>query len=148
MSEHHNEAEQDEVVRRIAKEKLGIETLVTRNSDSLDFHDCSVWRIEAALKAAYVAGYSARPHASEACPDLEPSDTGVTEEPKDMDEQIADMEIVVLDGVANLGIELLIAALRDACGVAAEVAEGAEDWTGLSMALHYRKGLTDLLGEE
>jgi len=40
----------------IAKTSLGLETLDKRNSDSLDFHDLSVWRIEAALEAAFRAG--------------------------------------------------------------------------------------------
>lgn len=40
----------------IAKEHLRIETLETRLSDSLDFHDVSVWGIRHALEAAYEAG--------------------------------------------------------------------------------------------
>jgi len=33
-----------------------IETLETRNSDGLDFHDVAVWAIRSALEAAYEAG--------------------------------------------------------------------------------------------
>ena len=44
---------------RIAKEHLDIETLATRMSDSLDFHDVSVWDVKAALEAAYQAGREA-----------------------------------------------------------------------------------------
>ena len=33
-----------------------IETLETRNSDGLDFHDVAVWAIRDALEAAYEAG--------------------------------------------------------------------------------------------
>lgn len=44
---------------RIALEQLGIETLVTRKSDSLDFHDLAVWSIERALQAAFEAGKAA-----------------------------------------------------------------------------------------
>ena len=33
-----------------------IETLDTRNSDRLDFHDVAVWAMRAALEAAYEAG--------------------------------------------------------------------------------------------
>ena len=44
---------------RIANTHLGSETLETRKSDSLDFHDCSVWGIRAALEAAYNAGLAA-----------------------------------------------------------------------------------------
>ena len=40
----------------IASSFLQLETLATRNSDSLDFHDLAVWQIKAALEAAYEAG--------------------------------------------------------------------------------------------
>ena len=43
----------------IAKEHLFIETLEERKSDSLDFHEVSVWGIQAALEAAYAAGLAA-----------------------------------------------------------------------------------------
>ena len=33
-----------------------VETLDTRNSDRLDFHDVAVWAMRAALEAAYEAG--------------------------------------------------------------------------------------------
>ena len=36
-----------------------IETLETRNSDGLDFHDVAVWSIRAALEAAFAAGQAA-----------------------------------------------------------------------------------------
>ena len=36
-----------------------IETLETRNSDRLDFHDVAVWAIRAALEAAHAAGVAA-----------------------------------------------------------------------------------------
>jgi len=35
---------------------LFVQTLQTQHSDRLDFHDVSVWAIEAALQAAYQAG--------------------------------------------------------------------------------------------
>jgi len=42
---------------RIAQEHFhGLETLETRRSDALDFHDTAVWAIKAALEAAYRAG--------------------------------------------------------------------------------------------
>jgi hypothetical protein len=44
------------ILEMIAREHLNIETLKTRNSDSLDFHDCSVWGIKNALQAAYDLG--------------------------------------------------------------------------------------------
>ncbi|MBN3760922.1 hypothetical protein [Burkholderia sp. Ac-20365] len=40
----------------IAARVLGVNTLETRNSDSLDFHDTAVWAIKEALEAAYLAG--------------------------------------------------------------------------------------------
>ena len=36
-----------------------IDTLETRKSDSLDFHDVSVWGVKEALIAAYQAGLAA-----------------------------------------------------------------------------------------
>ena len=47
----------NDTLLQIAKEKLSIETLDTRKSDSLDFHDIAVWQIKAALEAAFNAGY-------------------------------------------------------------------------------------------
>jgi hypothetical protein len=44
---------------KIAREHLMIETLETRNRDSLDFHDVSVRGVERALRAAYDAGRAA-----------------------------------------------------------------------------------------
>ena len=44
------------VLTLIAQKHLGIETLQTRNSDRLDFHDTAVWCIRDALEAAFKAG--------------------------------------------------------------------------------------------
>ena len=44
------------IIAQIAAEKLGLETLETRDSDDLDFSDQAVWMLEAALKAAFEAG--------------------------------------------------------------------------------------------
>ena len=46
----------DQLLIEIAKKHLSIETLETRNSDSLDFHDVAVWAIKDALQEAYEAG--------------------------------------------------------------------------------------------
>ncbi|MCP9851043.1 DUF6900 domain-containing protein [Cyanobium sp. Morenito 9A2] len=46
-------------VRAIALTTLGLETLATRNRDSLDFSNQSVWAIEKALLDAYAEGISA-----------------------------------------------------------------------------------------
>ena len=46
----------DQLLTHIARDHLFIETLETRRSDSLDFHDVAVWCIRDALKAAFNAG--------------------------------------------------------------------------------------------
>ena len=43
-------------LEEIAKKVLRIETLQTRNSDSLDFYDLAVWKVAEALALAYQAG--------------------------------------------------------------------------------------------
>ena len=50
----------DALLLEIARKHFSnIETLETRNSDGLDFHDVAVWAIRAALEAAYTAGFAA-----------------------------------------------------------------------------------------
>ena len=51
-----NSSDPTEVLAAIAKEHLFIDTLETRRSDSLDFHDVAVWAVKAALQAAFDAG--------------------------------------------------------------------------------------------
>ena len=55
-----NPADLDAVLGAIASKHLFVETLATRNSDSLDFHDVNVAGLKAALAAAYAAGQAAR----------------------------------------------------------------------------------------
>jgi hypothetical protein len=50
------QASADACLADIARTTLGLETLETRRSDSLDFHDLAVWQIKQALQAAYEAG--------------------------------------------------------------------------------------------
>ena len=45
-----------QTIQKIARDKLGIQTLEERKRDSLDFHELSVALIAAALEAAYDAG--------------------------------------------------------------------------------------------
>ncbi|ABK43763.1 conserved hypothetical protein [Magnetococcus marinus MC-1] len=45
-----------EIFSKIALDHLFIDTLETRNADSLDFHNVSVWGVQSALEAAYQAG--------------------------------------------------------------------------------------------
>ena len=49
----------NKIIADIASQQLRIETLETRNSDSLDFHDVSVWGLRTALLCAYEAGRKA-----------------------------------------------------------------------------------------
>jgi hypothetical protein len=59
---------------RISHEILDLDTLATRNSDALDFHDLAVWNIKAALEAAYAAGEAAgRKHTERARPKKQPA---------------------------------------------------------------------------
>ena len=46
----------DKLLTKIATEHLGISTLKTRKSDSLDFHNVAVWQVRHALEAAYNSG--------------------------------------------------------------------------------------------
>lgn len=54
-----NSAVNKEQITEIAKKHLGIQTLECRKSDSLDFHEVSVWSVQAALEAAFAAGQNA-----------------------------------------------------------------------------------------
>lgn len=56
----------NDVLTQIAQSTLHLETLETRNSDSLDFHDLSVGGVRAALEAAFLAGQQAAGAAREA----------------------------------------------------------------------------------
>ena len=53
------QAYKDAMVNEIAQRILNIDTLQTRKSDSLDFHDVAVWSIKEALEAAFEAGRKA-----------------------------------------------------------------------------------------
>jgi hypothetical protein len=50
------EAARDALLLEIAERHLFLETLETRMSDSLDFHDHAVWAVRSALEAAFEAG--------------------------------------------------------------------------------------------
>lgn len=50
----------DDMATKIAKQYLDIDTLQTLNSDSLDFHEVSVWGLRKALEAAFEAGKKAK----------------------------------------------------------------------------------------
>ena len=49
----------DRQLQQIARAHLFIDTLETRNSDRMDFHEVSVWGVKSALMAAYQAGRQA-----------------------------------------------------------------------------------------
>jgi hypothetical protein len=61
LAEAANNRAPGTVLAQIARQHLGIRNLKAQNSDSLDFHDVSVWGVEAALKAAFKAGQAAAP---------------------------------------------------------------------------------------
>ena len=46
----------DALILEIAERHLSVETLETRNADSLDFHAVAVWAIRDALEEAFEAG--------------------------------------------------------------------------------------------
>ncbi len=46
----------DTILEGIARNILFIETLKTRRSDELDFHEVSVWSLREALRVAYEMG--------------------------------------------------------------------------------------------
>ena len=52
-------APSEALLLEIAINHFFVETLETRNSDSLDFHEVSVWAIRSALEAAFAAGQQA-----------------------------------------------------------------------------------------
>lgn len=47
-------------INKVAREELGLETLDTRMSNHLDFHDLAVWQIRKAMLKAYEAGMARR----------------------------------------------------------------------------------------
>ena len=57
QADHNTPAQWDLTRANIARVHLHLETLETRSSDSLDFHDLSVWDLRAALDAAHAAGF-------------------------------------------------------------------------------------------
>jgi hypothetical protein len=59
MTTKTNQTAPADLLAGIAHKHLFIETLEERKSDSLDFHEVSVWGVQAALEAAYAAGLAA-----------------------------------------------------------------------------------------
>ena len=51
-----NAKQRHNLLTQIAQQHLKVETLETRHSDSLDFHDVAIWQIQEALEAAFEAG--------------------------------------------------------------------------------------------
>ena len=52
----HDTAARDALILDIAERHLFLDTLETRKSDSLDFHEHAVWAVRSALEAAFEAG--------------------------------------------------------------------------------------------
>jgi len=59
------QGEAQATLEEIARKHLGIETLATRKSDSLDFHEVAVWSLKDALEAAFRAGRTTGPPAED-----------------------------------------------------------------------------------
>ncbi len=55
---NHDELIEARIADIAATRLVGVETLETRNSDRLDFHEVSVATLRQALRAAYLAGHS------------------------------------------------------------------------------------------
>ncbi|SLN77985.1 DUF6900 domain-containing protein [Roseisalinus antarcticus] len=55
--------DRDALLLEIAERHLFLDTLETRNADSLDFHEHAVWAIRSALEAAFDAGRCASTNA-------------------------------------------------------------------------------------
>lgn len=51
--------EMDLILGDIAERNLGISVLETQHRDSADFHEVAVWGVQAALTAAFAAGFEA-----------------------------------------------------------------------------------------
>ena len=68
MAKTNATTERDRMLTTIATRSLNIPTLRARNSDSLDFHEVSVWSLLEALRLAYSSGYE------QAVTDREPHD--------------------------------------------------------------------------
>jgi hypothetical protein len=57
VTEMENKELLNKILTDIAQKNFpGVETLKTRNSDDMDFHDVAVWAIKAALEDAFIAG--------------------------------------------------------------------------------------------
>ena len=54
-----NSKKLNQLMTQIAQQHLRLETLETRHSDSLDFHEVAIWQIQEALQAAFEAGRQA-----------------------------------------------------------------------------------------
>ena len=52
-------AKRDALILEIARRRFHLDTLETRNSDGLDFHDVAVWAIRDALTEAFEVGRNA-----------------------------------------------------------------------------------------
>ncbi|WP_210880364.1 DUF6900 domain-containing protein [Roseovarius autotrophicus] len=49
-------AQRDALLMKIAERHLFLDTLETRNADTLDFNEHAVWAVRSALEAAFEAG--------------------------------------------------------------------------------------------
>lgn len=111
------EAARDALLLQIAERHLFLDTLETRMSDSLDFHDHAVWAVRSALEAAFEAGRRAD-SVTTPPPSKDPAMTSIT--------TIRIDHAVLPDPLATHGPDaaarMIEAALREG-GVAAEASD-------------------------
>ena len=65
---NNSNSARDQQLQQIALDHLFVATLETRSSDTLDFHDLSVWAIKTALQAAFEPGRNAAANPSQTQP--------------------------------------------------------------------------------
>lgn len=68
INDHNRPVLPIDAITEIARQQLDIDTLEERGGDALDFYNCAVWSIKAALREAYLLGHrTARQDTSEPC---------------------------------------------------------------------------------
>ena len=55
-----NQKQKERIFKEAARTALGIETLATRKSDDLDFHEVAVWQLRQAFESVWSASETIR----------------------------------------------------------------------------------------
>lgn len=127
-------ADREALLTQIAKKHCRVETLDERKSDSLDFHEVSVWGLKAALEDAFKAGAAHQPawEKNQAAPEATPSEP---EEPGQEEILLARLEENLADMMNDLRSDI-----SDAHLPTSEFVSLADRVTAVSSAYEY---LTD-----